>query len=38
VPRLLHVDDVDLAASIQSANLAMAAGKPVTSDIERTIG
>ena len=34
--RLLHVDDVDLAASIQSASLAMAAGKPVTSDIERT--
>ena len=34
--RLLHVDDVDLAASIQSANLAVAAGKPVTSDIERT--
>ena len=34
--RLMHVDDVDLAASIQSANLATAAGKPVTSDIERT--
>src|SRR4029434_2874599 len=34
--RLLHVDDVDLAVSIQSANLAVAAGKPVTSDIERT--
>ena len=34
--RLLYVDDVDLAASIQSANLAVAAGKPVTSDIERT--
>jgi sulfofructose kinase len=34
--RLLHVDDVDVAASIQSANLALAAGKPVTSDIERT--
>jgi sulfofructose kinase len=34
--RLLHVDDVDLAASIQSANLAVAAGKVVTSDIERT--
>ena len=33
--RLLHVDDVDLAASIQSANLAVAAGKVVTSDIER---
>jgi sugar/nucleoside kinase (ribokinase family) len=34
--RLLHVDDVDLAASVQAASLAMAAGKPVTSDIERT--
>lgn len=34
--RLLHVDDVDLAASIQAANLAVAAGKLVTSDIERT--
>jgi sugar/nucleoside kinase (ribokinase family) len=34
--RLLHVDDVDLAASIHSANVAVAAGKPVTSDIERT--
>ena len=34
--RLLHVDDVDLAASIQSANLAVTAGMPVTSDIERT--
>jgi sulfofructose kinase len=34
--RLVHVDDVDLAASIQSATLAMAAGTPVTSDIERT--
>jgi sugar/nucleoside kinase (ribokinase family) len=34
--RLLHVDDVDLAASIESASLAMSAGKPVTSDIERT--
>jgi len=33
--RLLHVDDVDLAASIQAANLAVEAGKPVTSDIER---
>jgi len=33
--RLVHVDDVDLAASIQAASLAMAAGKPVTSDIER---
>jgi sulfofructose kinase len=34
--RLLHVDDVDLAASIEAANLARAAGRPVTSDIERT--
>jgi len=34
--RLLHVDDVDIAASLQAANLARAAGKPVTSDIERT--
>ena len=34
--RAAAVDDVDLAASIQAANLAMAAGKPVTSDIERT--
>jgi sugar/nucleoside kinase (ribokinase family) len=34
--RLLHVDDVDVAASIQAANLAVAAGKTVTSDIERT--
>ena len=36
IGRLLHVDDVDVAASIQAANLAVAAGKPVTSDIERT--
>jgi sugar/nucleoside kinase (ribokinase family) len=34
--RLLHVDDVDIEASVQAANLAKAAGKPVTSDIERT--
>jgi sulfofructose kinase len=34
--RLLHVDDVDVAASIEAANLARAAGRPVTSDIERT--
>jgi sulfofructose kinase len=34
--RLVHVDDVDLEASIEAANLARAAGKPVTSDIERT--
>ena len=34
--RLLHVDDVDIEASLQGANFARAAGKPVTSDIERT--
>jgi sulfofructose kinase len=34
--RLLHVDDVDIAASVQAANLARAARRPVTSDIERT--
>lgn len=34
--RLVHVDDVDIAASVQAANLARAAGKPVTSDIEQT--
>ena len=34
--RLLHVDDVDLAASVHAANLARVAGMPVTSDIERT--
>lgn len=34
--RLVHVDDVDLDASLQAARLARAAGKPVTSDIERT--
>lgn len=34
--RLLHVDDVDLEASVRAANRARAAGKPVTSDIERT--
>ena len=34
--RLLHVDDVDIEASLQAATLARAAGKPVTSDIERT--
>ena len=32
--RLLHVDDVDIEPSLQAANLATAAGKPVTSDIE----
>jgi sulfofructose kinase len=34
--RLVHVDDVDLDASIEAARLARAAGTPVTSDIERT--
>jgi sugar/nucleoside kinase (ribokinase family) len=34
--RLVHVDDVDLEASVEAANLARAAGKPVTSDVERT--
>jgi sugar/nucleoside kinase (ribokinase family) len=34
--RLVHVDDVDLDASIEAARLAGAAGAPVTSDIERT--
>lgn len=34
--RIVHVDDVDLDASLQAARLARAAGKPVTSDIERT--
>ena len=34
--RLLHVDDVDIEASVQAAHMARAAGKPVTSDIERT--
>jgi sulfofructose kinase len=34
--RLVHVDDVDLGASIEAARVARAAGTPVTSDIERT--
>ena len=34
--RLLHVDDVDLDASIEAARIAREAGMPVTSDIERT--
>jgi sulfofructose kinase len=34
--RLVHVDDVDIAASLRAAQLARDAGKPVTSDIERT--
>ena len=34
--RLVHVDDVDLEASVEAARIARAAGKPVTSDIERT--
>lgn len=34
--RLVHVDDVDLEASIEAARVARNAGLPVTSDIERT--
>jgi len=34
--RLVHVDDVDLDASIEAARLAREGGRPVTSDIERT--
>jgi sugar/nucleoside kinase (ribokinase family) len=34
--RLVHVDDVDLDASIEAARVARTAGAPVTSDIERT--
>lgn len=34
--RLVHVDDVDLAAGIAAALLARDHGRPVTSDIERT--
>jgi sulfofructose kinase len=34
--RLLHVDDVDVEASVEAARLARAADIPVTSDIERT--
>jgi len=34
--RLLHVDDVDIGASVHAAHVARGAGKPVTSDIERT--
>jgi len=33
--RLLHVDDVDLEASIAAARIAREAGVPVTSDIDR---
>lgn len=33
--RLLHVDDVDVEASIRAASMARDAGIPVTSDIER---
>ena len=33
--RLVHVDDVDVEASLAAARLARAAGVPVTSDIER---
>lgn len=34
--RLLHVDDVDIEASLRAAAIATAAGNPVTSDIERS--
>ncbi len=34
--RLVHVDDVDLDASIEAARIAREGGLPVTSDIERT--
>ena len=34
--RLLHVDDVDLEASVEAARRAREADVPVTSDIERT--
>ena len=34
--RLVHVDDVDLNASIAAAQLAREHGLPVTSDIVRT--
>ena len=36
--RLLHVDDVDIDASIRAASIARAAGLPVTSDIENVVG
>lgn len=36
--RLLHVDDVDLDASIAAARIARERGIPVTSDIEKTGG
>ena len=34
--RLLHVDDVDLDASVEAARIARTRGLPVTSDIEQT--
>jgi sulfofructose kinase len=34
--RLVHVDDVDLDASVEAARIARQHGLPVTSDIERT--
>jgi len=34
--RLLHVDDVDLDASVEAARIAREYGLPVTSDIEQT--
>jgi sugar/nucleoside kinase (ribokinase family) len=36
--RLLHVDDVDLEASLAAARIARESGLPVTSDIEKTTG
>jgi sulfofructose kinase len=36
--RLLHVDDVDLDASVEAARIARQHGLPVTSDIEQTAG
>ena len=33
--RLLHVDDVDVEASLHAASIATKAGMPITSDIER---
>ncbi len=33
--RLLHVDDVDVEASLHAASIATKAGTPITSDIER---
>ena len=35
--RLLHVDDMDLEASVEAARIAREQGIPVTSDIEKTL-